>query len=201
MKIANLLALSRLGIVPIIIYLLVQETALASLLALLLFILALISDFLDGYLARLRKETSKVGSFLDLFADKTLVFGSLLYFTWRDDFSGWIFYRGNDQRCLRPRRGHGYRAQQYSQPWRQRGDRFATGARNLFHRAPAADAGDPGRTERAGRHPYLHTSAREHCRIGAYPSGTGQPPRGWRRTVRAAQGISAAASSLRVVPH
>src|SRR3990167_7759421 len=91
MKIANLLALSRLGIVPIIIYLLVQETALASLLALLLFILALISDFLDGYLARLRKETTKVGSFLDLFADKTLVFGVLLYFVWKDTFSGWIF--------------------------------------------------------------------------------------------------------------
>ena len=91
MKIANLLALSRLGIVPVIIYLLFQETVLASLLALLLFILALISDFFDGYLARIRKETTKVGSFLDLFADKTLVFGSLLYFVWKDDFSGWIF--------------------------------------------------------------------------------------------------------------
>lgn len=91
MKIANLLTLFRLGIIPVIIYLIAQETALASLLALLLFILALISDFLDGYLARLRKETTKVGSFLDLFADKTLIFGTLLFFVWKDTFSGWIF--------------------------------------------------------------------------------------------------------------
>ncbi len=91
MKIANLLALFRLGIVPVIIYLISLETVLASLLALFLFILAIISDFLDGYLARLRKETTKVGSFLDLFADKTLIFGSLLFFVWKDDFSLWIF--------------------------------------------------------------------------------------------------------------
>jgi CDP-diacylglycerol--glycerol-3-phosphate 3-phosphatidyltransferase len=90
MKITNLLSLFRIVVLPIIIFLIYQETASALLWAIILLILALISDFLDGHLARRLNEKTLVGSFLDPFADKILVAGLLLVFVLRGSFSAWI---------------------------------------------------------------------------------------------------------------
>ena len=91
MNIANLIALFRIVILPVIAYLVYQETATALLWAIILLILAIISDIVDGYVARKRKEITKIGSFLDPFADKILALGLLFDFVLRDTFSLWIF--------------------------------------------------------------------------------------------------------------
>jgi CDP-diacylglycerol---glycerol-3-phosphate 3-phosphatidyltransferase len=90
MNIANLIALFRIVILPIIAYLIYQETATTLLWAIILLILAIISDIADGYVARKRNEVTKIGSFLDPFADKILAVGLLFVFVLRDVFSLWI---------------------------------------------------------------------------------------------------------------
>jgi len=77
--ISNLLTASRLLFAPIVMYLILDSR---NYLALFVFIIAMSTDFFDGYLARLRKETSKLGKFLDPIADKILycfvLFGILI---------------------------------------------------------------------------------------------------------------------------
>ncbi len=90
MKITNLLSLFRIIVLPIIIVLIYQETSSAFFWSIVLLILALVSDFLDGHLARRLNEKTLVGSFLDPFADKILVAGLLLVFVLRGSFSIWI---------------------------------------------------------------------------------------------------------------
>ena len=80
MNIANLIALFRIAVLPVIAYLIYQETATALLWAVILLILAIISDMVDGYVARKRNEVTKIGSFLDPFADKILAVGLLFVF-------------------------------------------------------------------------------------------------------------------------
>lgn len=54
-----------------------------------LFVIAAITDFLDGYIARKRNITSVLGAFLDGTADKMLVTGSLLALLVIDRVSMW----------------------------------------------------------------------------------------------------------------
>ena len=54
-----------------------------------LFLAAAFTDFLDGYIARRRNETTIMGAFLDSTADKLLVTGSLLALVSIDRVSVW----------------------------------------------------------------------------------------------------------------
>src|SRR3989338_5191088 len=90
MSLANIITLFRLAMVPLIFFLLFQESILASAIAILLFITAVVSDVLDGYLARKRKEITRLGSFLDPFVDKILIYGLLLAFFLQNLFWFWI---------------------------------------------------------------------------------------------------------------
>jgi len=75
MNLANILTFSRIVlIIPFVIFLL-QENFLA---ALSLFIVASITDFLDGYIARKFNMITGLGKFLDPLADKLLVISALI---------------------------------------------------------------------------------------------------------------------------
>ncbi len=72
-NIPNLLSLSRLVATVAIFVLVLINTPWAFLAATVLFILASVTDFFDGYLARRYKVVSSFGVFLDLTADKVFV--------------------------------------------------------------------------------------------------------------------------------
>ena len=78
MSVANILTISRIVFTPIIIYLLFSDTFTSHLWALVLFVVASITDYLDGKVARSFESPSRLGTFLDPLADKVLVIGTFL---------------------------------------------------------------------------------------------------------------------------
>ena len=78
LNLPNILSLSRIAITPVLIWLLTDPSPRAGLAAAVLFVLACLSDFLDGWLARRRGLSTKLGKFLDPLADKVLVISALI---------------------------------------------------------------------------------------------------------------------------
>ena len=74
----NLLTLSRIAAIPVLVALVAVHRPVADLLACLLFIAAGITDYLDGRLARSRRQFSDLGRMLDPIADKLLIGASLM---------------------------------------------------------------------------------------------------------------------------
>jgi CDP-diacylglycerol--glycerol-3-phosphate 3-phosphatidyltransferase len=74
----NVLSLVRIGLVPVIVVLLFWPTPLARAAAAALFLVACVTDFLDGWVARRHGVTSTLGQFLDPLADKLLVTAILI---------------------------------------------------------------------------------------------------------------------------
>ncbi len=74
----NSLTLLRIAIVPLLVYMFFIPGDGARWTAFALFIIAGLSDFLDGYLARLFKTQSELGALLDPIADKFLVLAALV---------------------------------------------------------------------------------------------------------------------------
>jgi CDP-diacylglycerol---glycerol-3-phosphate 3-phosphatidyltransferase len=74
----NILSLFRIGIIPILVYLLTFPDRLSAILAALLFLIASITDYFDGYLARRNRSVSDLGKILDPLADKLMVASALI---------------------------------------------------------------------------------------------------------------------------
>ncbi|MHB1302641.1 MAG: CDP-diacylglycerol--glycerol-3-phosphate 3-phosphatidyltransferase [Acidiphilium sp.] len=74
----NVLTLSRIAAIPLLVLLVAWRAPQADLLAALLFTLAGITDWLDGRLARHRRQLSDLGRMLDPIADKLLVGATLM---------------------------------------------------------------------------------------------------------------------------
>ena len=77
-KIPNILTIGRIIIVPIFVFSFYIPGIVGDLVPFFLFVLASFTDFLDGLLARLYKEESKLGELLDPIADKILVSAALV---------------------------------------------------------------------------------------------------------------------------
>ena len=77
-KIPNILTIGRILIVPIFVLTFFLPGFFGDLIPFFLFIAASFTDFLDGMLARLFKEESKLGELLDPIADKILVASALV---------------------------------------------------------------------------------------------------------------------------
>lgn len=74
----NILTLLRIGIIPIFIIIFYLPFVWAHYFAALLFAIACLTDWLDGFLARKLEQSSSFGAFFDPVADKLLVSASLL---------------------------------------------------------------------------------------------------------------------------
>jgi cardiolipin synthase len=79
-EIPNLLTFSRIAGIPILLALLYVPFEITSWIALFLYIVFCVTDFLDGYLARKWQVSSPIGTFLDPIADKILVAVLLIVF-------------------------------------------------------------------------------------------------------------------------
>lgn len=79
MTFANLITFSRIFLIIPVIYLTSLEKVEFNFLALICFLLAGLTDYLDGYVARKTNSESSLGALLDLLADKLLVCLTLVW--------------------------------------------------------------------------------------------------------------------------
>lgn len=90
----NQITFARLVLAPVVAALLCVDGKLASFLALALYMVAAISDWLDGYLARKLQLHSTLGRVLDPIADKLLVNGTLLALAYTNRLNNFLVLAG-----------------------------------------------------------------------------------------------------------
>ncbi len=78
--IPNLISLLRIFLMPLFLYLIFQPERSMKFAALIVFSIASLTDFFDGWSARKLKQESELGKFLDPLADKVLVISTLVAF-------------------------------------------------------------------------------------------------------------------------
>jgi cardiolipin synthase len=87
LNIPNIITLVRLGLIPVTAYYLAVE---AYSIALPIFLIAALSDFVDGYIARRFKLTSSLGAALDPVADKLLMLVTTVLLAWHELVPIWL---------------------------------------------------------------------------------------------------------------
>lgn len=97
LSLPNILTYARIAAVPVVVLCFFLEGHLKSSdparwTALAIFALASITDFFDGYLARIWKQTSNIGRMLDPIADKLLVSACLLLLAADGTIAGWTLW-------------------------------------------------------------------------------------------------------------
>lgn len=79
MNLANKLTMLRIFLVPLfLIFIAVQDIPYGTFIATFIFIIASLTDQLDGYIARSRNQVTNFGKFMDPLADKLLVTAALI---------------------------------------------------------------------------------------------------------------------------
>jgi len=86
---ANILTMSRIAAIPAIVGLLLIQGLVWHWVALALFIVACVTDWFDGYVARRLDQVSPLGRFLDPIADKLVVAAVLLVLVSIGHIDGW----------------------------------------------------------------------------------------------------------------
>lgn len=89
LNLPNILTLSRIAAVPIVVFLLLFESKQSCLWAAVVFTVASITDWLDGYLARKWGIVTILGKFLDPLADKLIVMAALIMLIPLDRVPAW----------------------------------------------------------------------------------------------------------------
>jgi CDP-diacylglycerol--glycerol-3-phosphate 3-phosphatidyltransferase len=90
LNIANSLTLFRIALTPIFIIFLFYDHPYAKLWALMVFLVASITDALDGYFARKHDQVTEQGRFLDPLADKILILSALISFAVLEIIPFWM---------------------------------------------------------------------------------------------------------------
>ena len=90
MNIANSLTLLRIALTPVFIIFLFYDHPYAKLWALMVFLVASITDALDGYFARKHDQVTEQGRFLDPLADKILILSALISFAVLEIIPFWM---------------------------------------------------------------------------------------------------------------
>lgn len=96
-NIPNLLTYARIVAVPLIVLCFfvegrLQSSDFARWAGLVIFVLASITDYFDGYLARIWNQTSNIGKMLDPIADKLLIASILLLMAADGTIAGWSLW-------------------------------------------------------------------------------------------------------------
>lgn len=78
LNLPNFITLSRILLIPVFVVLFATPTPDRSLSAAIVFVVAAVTDLLDGYLARRNGQVTTVGKLLDPIADKLLVLSALI---------------------------------------------------------------------------------------------------------------------------
>ena len=90
MNLPNKLTLLRIIMIPVFVVLLYLDFPFNNLVALAVFILASITDTLDGYIARKHNLITDFGKFMDPIADKLLVTAAMLVFVDWHMMPAWV---------------------------------------------------------------------------------------------------------------
>ena len=77
-NVPNALTVLRIGVIPVLFLLLLSPGPVGSLVIAVLFVLAALTDILDGYLARKYHVETVVGKFLDPIADKLIINAAMI---------------------------------------------------------------------------------------------------------------------------
>lgn len=86
----NLLTLARIALVPAFVAAFWMPMPMGRWIAFLVFVLAAITDYADGWIARARNLESRLGRMLDPIADKLLVAAALIMLVYNDDIRGFV---------------------------------------------------------------------------------------------------------------
>lgn len=92
MTLATKITLVRVALIPVLmvfLYLSGGQSGLWMWISLGIFIVASLTDFVDGHIARKYKQVTDFGKFLDPLADKLLVIAAMVMFCQWDIFPGW----------------------------------------------------------------------------------------------------------------
>ena len=94
LNVPNILTLFRLLAAPFVAWLLISDLdRFGQVLALVVFLVAAITDYLDGYLARLLDQSTTLGKILDPIADKAMVILTLSFLSYSfDDYWNKLSY-------------------------------------------------------------------------------------------------------------
>ena len=91
MNVPNTLTIIRVLLIPFFVaFMLCNITAYDNYIALAIFIVASLTDTLDGYLARKNNQVTNFGKFMDPLADKLLVCSAMICFIELDKLPAWI---------------------------------------------------------------------------------------------------------------
>jgi CDP-diacylglycerol--glycerol-3-phosphate 3-phosphatidyltransferase len=90
LNLPNMLTVLRIMLVPVLVVALLGNTPSGDVLAAVVFALASLTDFVDGYLARARDSITTFGKLMDPLADKLLIVGALLSLVSLHRLEGWV---------------------------------------------------------------------------------------------------------------
>lgn len=92
MNLANKLTLIRIILVPVFMFVLLIKMPYGEFISAGIFILAAITDGLDGYVARKRNQVTKLGKLMDPLADKLLVTAALVSLVEMRALAAWVAF-------------------------------------------------------------------------------------------------------------